>query len=111
MGRVTERVLSRRDLHLRPIVQSDLTAALSQLVYAGVGVGWLPELLAAPGIAAGTLQQVGDSSLSAQLEIRLHRRPSDRMSPHASAVWHSAAVLATGGSSGGQSSTPVIRNT
>lgn len=98
LGRVTERVLSGRDLHLRPIVQSDLTAALAQLVFAGVGVGWLPELLAAPGIAAGTLQQVGDSSLSTQLEIRLHRRPSDRVSQKASAVWHSAAKLATAGS-------------
>lgn len=98
LGRITERVLSRRDLHLRPIVQSDLTAALAQLVYAGVGVGWLPELLAAPGIAAGTLRQVGDSSLSTQLEIRLHRRRSGRVSRQASAVWHSAAELATGGS-------------
>ncbi|MCI2416753.1 LysR family transcriptional regulator [Saccharopolyspora sp. K220] len=94
LGRVTDRLLAGHDLHLSPIVQSDLTSALASLVYAGMGVGWLPDDLAAPGVAAGTLRQVGGASLSAELEIRLYRARRERMPRRVATVWHSAAGLA-----------------
>lgn len=97
LGRVTDRILADHDLHLTPIVQSDLTSALTALVHAGVGVGWLTEHLAAPGRAEGTLRQVGDPSLTARLEIRLYRMRRGRMSRHVATVWRNAAALAEDG--------------
>ncbi len=89
MGRVTERILADRDLALVPVAQSDFTAGLASLVRAGLGVGWLPERLVARDVAAGTLRRVGDSSLTARLEIRLHRLRTDKEGPAAS-VWRAA---------------------
>lgn len=96
LGRVTDRILAGRDLHLTPIVQSDLTSALTALVHAGIGVGWLTDHLAAPGRAEGKLRQVGDESLTARLEIRLYRMRRARMSRHVATVWANAAALADG---------------
>lgn len=95
LGRVTDRILHEQNLFLAPIVQSDFTSALAAFVYAGVGVGWLPEYVAAPGVASGTLRQVGDPSLSTRLEIRLYRVRHERVSRHVAAIWRGAAELAT----------------
>lgn len=97
LGRVTDRILHEQNLFLTPIVQSDFTSALAAFVYAGVGVGWLPEYVAAPGIASGTLRQVGDPSLSTRLEIRLYRVRHERVSRHIATIWRGAAELATKG--------------
>lgn len=97
LGRVTERVLAERDLHLLPVAQSDFTSALAALVCSGMGVGWLPGSLVASDLAAGTLKQVGDPSLTARLEIRLYRVRHDRMPERAAAVWHRAAERAAAG--------------
>lgn len=90
LGRVTDRVLQGQELFLSPVVQSDLTSALAAFVRAGVGVGWLPELLA----AGGRLQRIGDPTLSARLEIRLYRMRRERIPRHAAAVWRGAAERA-----------------
>jgi DNA-binding transcriptional LysR family regulator len=90
MGRVTDRILAERDLNLVPVAQSDFTAGLASLVRAGLGVGWLPERLVAKDVAAGTLRRVGDSSLTARLEIRLHRLRTDKESGPAASVWRRA---------------------
>jgi DNA-binding transcriptional LysR family regulator len=95
LGRVTDRILHEQNLFLAPIVQSDFTSALAAFVYAGVGVGWLPDYVAAPGVASGTLRQVGDPSLSTRLEIRLYRVRHERVSRHVAAIWRGAAELAT----------------
>lgn len=94
LGRVTDRVLQGRELFLSPVVQCDLTCALAAFVYAGVGVGWLPELLVAPGVADGRLRRVGDQELSARLEIRLYRVRQERVPRHVAAVWRGAAERA-----------------
>ncbi|WP_285489654.1 LysR family transcriptional regulator [Amycolatopsis taiwanensis] len=96
LGRVTDRILAQRDLHLTPTVQSDLTSALTALVHAGLGVGWLPENLASPGVAEGALRQVGDATLTARLEIRLYRMRRERMFRHVATIWRNAAKLAAG---------------
>ncbi|MEU5227372.1 LysR family transcriptional regulator [Streptomyces toyocaensis] len=98
LGRVTERILAERDLHLLPIAQSDFTSGLAALIGAGMGVGWLPGRLVTPQLADGTLQQVGDSSLTASIEIRLYRVPSDKVPARAAGIWHRAAGLAADGS-------------
>ncbi|MGP4020380.1 LysR family transcriptional regulator [Saccharopolyspora sp. 5N708] len=98
LGQVTDRLLSGHDLHLSPIVQSELTSALAALVQAGLGIGWLPEDLASPGVAAGMLREVGGPSLSAELEIRLFRVRRQRMPRHVATVWHRAAGLVAGAS-------------
>ncbi|WP_328564928.1 LysR family transcriptional regulator [Streptomyces coelicoflavus] len=94
LGRVTERVLADRDLHLTPVAQSDFTSGLAALIGAGLGVGWLPARLVSAELAAGTLRQTGDASLTARLEIRLYRVPSDKVPSRAAAIWHRAAELA-----------------
>lgn len=97
LGRVTERLTAGRTLHLRPVVQSDLTSALATLVRAGAGVGWLPGLLAGPLAEAGVLDRLGDPRLHADLEIRLHRRRTKRMTRQAAAVWERAERFALDG--------------
>jgi LysR family transcriptional regulator, hypochlorite-specific transcription factor HypT len=95
LGRITDRILHERHLLVSPVVQSDLTSALAAFVSAGIGVGWLPELLAAPGVAEGRLRRLGDASLSALLEIRLYRVRQERISPLAAKIWHGATELAS----------------
>lgn len=90
LGRITERVISDLPLHLRPVAQSDLTAALAGLVAAGVGVGWLPGMAALPAVRAGAIVRVGDPLWSAPLEIRLYRRRRPHLSPQAAVVWDRA---------------------
>ncbi|MFF6995763.1 LysR family transcriptional regulator [Streptomyces sp. NPDC008313] len=94
LGRVTERLLAEQDLHVLPIAQSDFTSGLAALIGAGMGVGWLPERLVASELTAGTLQRVGDPSLTARLEIRLYRVRYDKVPARAAGVWHRAAELA-----------------
>jgi DNA-binding transcriptional LysR family regulator len=94
LGQVTDRILGGHDLHLTPVVHSDLTSALGALVQAGVGVGWLTTNIAARGCAAGALRQVGDASLAARLEVRLYRLRRERMSRAVAAVWRNAAARA-----------------
>lgn len=91
LGRVTERLTRGRALNLRPVVQTDLTSALATFVYDGVGVGWLPGLLAGPSSAAGVVGRMDDPLLCAELEIRLYRRRTKRVTPQAAAVWERAA--------------------
>lgn len=88
LGRVTDRILATAQLHLTPVMQSDLTAALAAMVTAGMGIGWLPESLAAQG-----LRPIGDPSLVARLEIRLYRLRTAAPSPAVDAVWQAAAEL------------------
>ncbi|MGW4102719.1 LysR family transcriptional regulator [Streptomyces sp. NPDC004976] len=97
LGRVTERILAERDLHLVPVAQSDFTSGLAALIGARLGIGWLPGRLVTAEVAAGTLRQVGDPSLTARLEIRLYRVPSDKVPARAAGIWHRAAELAEGG--------------
>lgn len=89
LGRVTDRLSAVERLYLRPVAQSDLTTALAELVFAGVGVGWLPEVVAAPAAAAGTVVEVGGGAWSTELEIRLyrHRSSNQRANPSAEQVW------------------------
>ncbi|MGH3628994.1 MAG: LysR family transcriptional regulator [Sciscionella sp.] len=101
LGRVTERLLSGRTMNLRPVVQSDLTAALAQLVYAGVGIGWLPGQLAEPAVVAGDVARLGDAALCAKLEIRLLRRRNGKTGGAAATVWDRAAELVAANASGG----------
>lgn len=93
LGRVTDRILSSCPAHLRPVVQSDLTSALAELVFAGVGIGWLPDLLAAPAKAAGQVCSIDEPVWSAQLEIRLCRNTSRRVSRCADRVWQRAREI------------------
>lgn len=90
LGRVTENVIGSLPLQLRPVAQSDLTAALAGLVVAGMGVGWLPGLAAAPAEAAGAICRIGDPSWTAALEIRLYRRRRHHLSSQAALVWEGA---------------------
>ena len=83
--------LAEQDLNPVPVAQSDFTAGLASLVRAGLGIGWLPESLVAREVAAGTLRRVGDASLTARLEIRLHRMRTDKESGPAARVWRRAA--------------------
>jgi DNA-binding transcriptional LysR family regulator len=94
LGRVTERILAERDVRLLPVAQSDFTSGLAALIRAGLGIGWLPGRLVASELAAGTLQQVGDPTLTAKLEIRLYRVPSDKVPARAAGIWQRAAELA-----------------
>jgi DNA-binding transcriptional LysR family regulator len=97
LGRVTERLTAGRTLNLRPVVQSDLTSALATLVCAGVGVGWLPGLLAEPAAEAGVVDRLDDPLLYVELEIRLHRRRTKRMTRQTAAVWERAERFAIDG--------------
>lgn len=90
LGRVTENVVGSLPLHLRPVAQSDLTAALAGLVVAGVGVGWLPGLAAAPAETSGAIAHIGDPSWTAPLEIRLYRRRRHQLNSQAAVVWEGA---------------------
>ncbi|MGX1778285.1 LysR family transcriptional regulator [Nocardia brasiliensis] len=94
LGRITDRILVDRRLHVRPVMQSDLTSALAAMVVAGIGVGWLPEYLMAQAIRDGTVQSLGGSDLSADLEIRLYRILGDRSARRADTAWQSAAAHA-----------------
>ena len=97
LGRVTERLTAGRTLNLRPVVQSDLTSALATLVCGGLGVGWLPGLLAEPAAEASVVGRLDDPLLCAELEIRLHRRRRTRMTRQAAAVWGRAERFAIDG--------------
>ncbi|TNC26441.1 LysR family transcriptional regulator [Amycolatopsis alkalitolerans] len=92
LGRVTDRLLATRRAYLRPVVQSDLTSALAQLVRAGFGVGWLPGVLARDDVGAGTLAQLGGPEWTAELEVQLHRNRRQRANPRAAEVWELAAL-------------------
>jgi DNA-binding transcriptional LysR family regulator len=95
LGRVTDRILHERRLFVSPVMQSDFTSTLAAFVSAGVGVGWLPELLAAPGVAEGRLRRLGDASLTALLEVRLYRVRQERISPLAAKIWRGATEVAS----------------
>jgi DNA-binding transcriptional LysR family regulator len=100
LGRVTDRLWRVSQLYLRPVVQSDLSSALAALVRAGVGVGWLPQLLVKDDLAAGDVTEIGDSSYSADLEIRLLRSRTRKTSPRARTLWQRAGGASPEGSSG-----------
>lgn len=95
LGRVTDRILHERRLFVSPVMQSDFTSTLAAFVGAGVGVGWLPELLVAPGVAEGRLRRLGDPSLTALLEVRLYRVRQERISPLAAKIWRGATEVAS----------------
>jgi DNA-binding transcriptional LysR family regulator len=90
LGRVTDRLWRGASLYLRSVVQSDLSSALAALVRAGAGVGWLPRLLVDDDLAAGGVAEIGDSSYSADLEIRLLRSRTRKTSPRARTLWQRA---------------------
>lgn len=92
LGRVTESLIAGRNLRLQAVARSDLTAAVAGLVREGIGVGWLPALQADG--AGCALERIGDDGLTAQLEIRLYRRRSDRPPSNAVQAWESAANAA-----------------
>lgn len=95
LGRVTERLLTENQAHLRPIVQSDFTSALAELVAAGVGVGWLPAISTSVPVNNGTLVQLGDATWSADLEIRLYRhRSTHAANPSTAQLWDRAKTVA-----------------
>lgn len=96
LGRVTDRILSIERPHLRPVVQSDLTAALAELVFSGAGVGWLPELLGAKAVASGKVAPVPGTMWRARLEIRLFRNRRRRFGARADQVWRRAGELVAG---------------
>ncbi|MGH3435742.1 MAG: LysR family transcriptional regulator [Sciscionella sp.] len=96
LGRVTDRLLARTKPKLRPVVQSDLTSALAELVRAGVGMGWLPGRLTRDAVSAGQLIEIGDPFCSTELEIRLHRCRGQRANRQTGEVWERARNLAAG---------------
>lgn len=96
LGRVTDGILSRQRAYLRPVAQSDLTSALAELVFAGVGVGWLPGLIATNALAHGGVGVIEDPAWSAKLEIRLFRSRHRRLSRGADELWRRAGERAAG---------------
>lgn len=87
LGRATDRILASAPTQLRSVVQCDLSSALAGLVRAGVGVGWLPQLVAQPDLDAGTVAEIGGSTYAAELEIRLLRSRNRRLSETGRRVW------------------------
>lgn len=96
LGRVTDRILSEEHPHLRPVVQSDLTAALAELVFAGAGIGWLPGLLGGKAAASGLVVPLPGSAWEARLEVRLFRNRRRNAGGRAELLWRRAAELAGG---------------
>lgn len=92
LGRVTDRILTRKKPQLRPVVQSDLTLVLAELVVAGVGIGWLPGLVCADALTAERVATIGDATWSAPLEIRLYRNRRHRAGQRAAEVWRRATL-------------------
>lgn len=103
LGRVTDRVVAARRPYLRPVMQTDLTEAVGQLIRAGFGVGWLPGVLATEVAADGTITQLAGPQWTAQLEIRLYRNKRARPHPPAAEVWELARLAA------GEDGPPVSR--
>ena len=95
LGRLTERAQSSADeLALQSAIQCDLTESLAKLVTAGVGVAWLPGLLAQPAVDRGLMVQVGDGRWGVDLEVRLYRRRNARPSAPVAKIWNRAMQLA-----------------
>lgn len=94
LGRVTDRVLAARRPYLRPVMQTDLSAAVVRLIQAGFGVGWLPGVLAQDAVTAGEITRLGGPQWTAELEIRLYRNTSTRPHPPATEVWERARLAA-----------------
>lgn len=86
LGRATDRLLTAEPVHLRPVVQSDLTATLAGLVGDGVGIAWLPEIIAAENQAITLLD-----GASTELEIRLYRTEKPLSGPAAD-VWRQVSA-------------------
>lgn len=88
LGRVTDRLLAEDPApHLMPVMQTDLTEGLAQLAQQGLGVAWLPGLLAR---GSRELVPVGAGRWTTTLEIRLYRRSGPAMSAGAARVWQLA---------------------
>lgn len=96
LGRVTDRILSKEHPYLRPVVQSDLTAALAELVFSGAGVGWLPRLLSAKAAGAGIAVSLPGLAWEARLEVRLFRNRRRGAGGRAELLWRRAVELACG---------------
>lgn len=94
LGRVTDRLMIDQRLCLRPVVQTDLTSSLADLVLAGIGVGWLPETLTTASASGGAVVEVGDRTWSTNLEIRLYRRGGQHSNPQTAELWTRARTLA-----------------
>lgn len=92
LARVTDRILSEQRPHLRPVVQSDLTAALAELVFAGAGVGWLPGLLSAKATTSGVAAPLPGAAWEARLEIRLFRHRTRGTGGRAGLLWRRAEL-------------------
>ncbi|MFI5614369.1 LysR family transcriptional regulator [Amycolatopsis sp. NPDC051903] len=93
LGRVTDRILAARRPYLRPVVQTDLAAAVVRLIRTGFGVGWLPGVLAADE-SDGVVTRLGGPQWTADLEIRLYRNKRARPHPPAAEVWDLAREAA-----------------
>ncbi|WP_158632646.1 MULTISPECIES: LysR family transcriptional regulator [unclassified Amycolatopsis] len=96
-GRVTDRILTEHRVSVRPVMQSDFTAALAAMVLAGDGVGWLPELLMRQALEDERIRLLDDASLTARLEIRLYRTRGDHTPRQTDTVWRNAGLTSSTG--------------
>ncbi|SHN07355.1 LysR family transcriptional regulator [Roseibium suaedae] len=69
-----------------PAMSSVLAAANREMAKAGQGVAYLPQSLAEPDMAAGTLVRAGSGKHDIPLDIVIYR-PRSRLSPHCEAFW------------------------
>ncbi|WP_031465116.1 LysR family transcriptional regulator [Sciscionella sediminilitoris] len=85
LGRITDRLLGAEHAFLRPVVQSDLTGTLAELSASGLGIAWLPEI-----VAAGYPELTELHGASTELEIRLYRTRKP-LPEQAARVWLATA--------------------
>lgn len=88
-GRVIRSLIATHKLNLTPVYEADFSEALADLALRGLGLAWLPQRVALPALAAGTLVHAGGPQHDAHFDIRLYRRLSNRK-PWVEAAWRAA---------------------
>lgn len=88
LGKVTEGILARQPtrLPLSSVYESSMADGLRQMALAGAGVAWLPRICVHDDLADGRLRQIGDATMTAEMQIRIFRH-TDNQAPLIEAFW------------------------
>lgn len=88
MGKLTEKIIETNCTHLEfnPVYENSIAEAVKAMAIQGLGVGWLPSVCITKELARGDLVNIGDESMTLELDTMLYRS-KQRLSNEAESIW------------------------
>ncbi|MGH1440227.1 MAG: LysR substrate-binding domain-containing protein [Cellvibrionaceae bacterium] len=88
MGKVTEKLISMecQNYQLNCIYENTVTESIKAMALQGMGICWLPRICIQAEMNRGDLIDIGNESLSLNLDVTLYR-PAQRLSNQAESLW------------------------